>query len=415
MEDDGGVECTTTPEWLDTNFLTTVVRQIEKDDDITVTSSRITYAVGKGDNYLSQMLRAKVKYTKSNGASADRDLIVKCLPMGEFMQTMMTESGTFKREIFTFYRVLPGMYKLVKEMTPQNAAPVSCLSYHCPQPNALVLEDLRPLGYKMANRRTQLDLEHCKVALRTLARFHGMSVALYKEDPSYIEEYKETTFSEETRDAARNVMYFPIKDLSEVVLKWPGYERFSEKLRNLSNTCIDKMIELLKPRPGTLRVLNHGDIWTNNILFKYSETTGEVIDCRLVDFQLCRFASPALDLQFFFYTTPQSEVRLKHYDDMLRVYHETLCDTLKSLGCEEDLISFQELQAEMEYNRLNGLIASCGILVIILADPEDAMDFSKLSSEDIGKVNLMNNAQNGARYQKVFKDLLLHFEEKGLL
>lgn len=45
-------------------------------------------------------------------------------------------------------------------------------------PSYLVIQDLAPLGYRMADRQSGLDLAHCILALRGLAKFHASSVAL---------------------------------------------------------------------------------------------------------------------------------------------------------------------------------------------------------------------------------------------
>lgn len=45
-------------------------------------------------------------------------------------------------------------------------------------PEFLVMEDLVPLGFRMADRQAGLDLSHCLLAMRGLARFHASSVAI---------------------------------------------------------------------------------------------------------------------------------------------------------------------------------------------------------------------------------------------
>lgn len=44
-------------------------------------------------------------------------------------------------------------------------------------PTFLIMEDLAPLGYCMADRNSGLDLAHCLLAIQGLARFHASSVA----------------------------------------------------------------------------------------------------------------------------------------------------------------------------------------------------------------------------------------------
>ena len=39
----------------------------------------------------------------------------------------------------------------------------------------LFLEDLTDSGYFSYEKNNQLDLEHCEIALKTLARFHALS------------------------------------------------------------------------------------------------------------------------------------------------------------------------------------------------------------------------------------------------
>ena len=45
-------------------------------------------------------------------------------------------------------------------------------------PSLLVIEDLAPLGFRMADRQAGLDLQHCLLAINRLAQFHASSVAL---------------------------------------------------------------------------------------------------------------------------------------------------------------------------------------------------------------------------------------------
>jgi len=45
-------------------------------------------------------------------------------------------------------------------------------------PILLAMEDLAPLGFNMACRRSGLDMNHSILAIRGLARFHAASVAL---------------------------------------------------------------------------------------------------------------------------------------------------------------------------------------------------------------------------------------------
>lgn len=53
-----------------------------------------------------------------------------------------------------------------------------CFHVQREKPVFLILEDLAPKGFRMADRQTGLDLDHCLLAIRNLAAFHASSVAL---------------------------------------------------------------------------------------------------------------------------------------------------------------------------------------------------------------------------------------------
>ena len=71
--------------------------------------------------------------------------------------------------------------------------------------------------------------------------------------------------------------------------------------------------EIVAPHVDKMKnVLNHGDFWINNMMFQYDGTaTTNPQDIRLVDLQICRFSSQALDLQYFVVTSIQEQVRAK--------------------------------------------------------------------------------------------------------
>lgn len=52
----------------------------------------------------------------------------------------------------------------------------------------------------------------------------------------------------------------------------------------------------------------------------------------LLDWQVSRYCSPVLDLVYFFFTCTDSEMREKHYDELLNLYHHSLKATLDHLG-----------------------------------------------------------------------------------
>lgn len=70
------------------------------------------------------------------------------------------------------------LIKMNKLLGPENRISGLGLYVQKENPTLLVMEDLATLGYRMACRHAGLDLDHCKLAIRGLARFHASSVAV---------------------------------------------------------------------------------------------------------------------------------------------------------------------------------------------------------------------------------------------
>lgn len=68
----------------------------------------------------------------------------------------------------------------------------------------------------------------------------------------------------------------------------------------------------------------------------------------MIDFQLARYASPVLDIMFFIYSCTEEELRVQYYDDLLKTYHENLCQIVKDFGSNpEYLFPFKALEVNL--------------------------------------------------------------------
>jgi aminoglycoside phosphotransferase (APT) family kinase protein len=109
-----------------------------------------------------------------------------------------------------------------------------------------------------------------------------------------------------------------IKNAADEVETWPESAQFAGKIRQFTKDMMGHMNRATLRNDSAFNVLNHGDAWVNNMLFRYSNT-GQPESVLFVDYQLCHYTSPALDLQNFIHTSPKDEVRLRHMDTLLQV------------------------------------------------------------------------------------------------
>jgi hypothetical protein len=75
------------------------------------------------------------------------------------------------------------------------------------------------------------------------------------------------------------------------------------------------------------------------------------VKAKMIDFQLARYCSPALDISFFIYSCTSEELRDKHYDDLLKVYHDSLSEIIRDFGSNPDyLFPFSALEVKNIFN-----------------------------------------------------------------
>ncbi|KAJ9585243.1 hypothetical protein L9F63_002943 [Diploptera punctata] len=311
-----------------------------------------------GDNYLSSMYRMRVK-TKQG----EKALIVKCRLQNTDAADAFEETSIFKKEAEMYWNTLPKLEKLLTLANQGEIEPLApqCI-YSCK--DFLVMEDLSVDGYKMLERYQGLNLEQCLTVMRTLARFHAASVVLHEQDPQSMEEY-DLSFFVETSLLQGWTTYFQgmINMLIEEMESWPAaqWKPYIEKLRHVQKDFMERLLQCVHRDNSDFNVLIHGDLWTNNILFR-----GDA--ARFIDFQLVHYSSPALDLRLFLATSPNMDVRINHSDRLIQEYHSILCSTLTALGSKK-FITLEELYQMYRDKGFYGIFGIASEAAVMTAHP----------------------------------------------
>lgn len=92
----------------------------------------------------------------------------------------------------------------------------------------------------------------------------------------------------------------------------------------------------LKATRYKYNVICHGDLWANNLMFKYDGE--QVVDCCLVDFQILRFLPPTQDVLLFLYINTLHPFREKHLQDLLDHYYHQLSNELNLYGLSSGVV-----------------------------------------------------------------------------
>ena len=214
----------------------------------------------------------------------------------------------------------------------------------------IVLEDLNKLGFSLANRKQRLNFAETKLLLEKLAKFHAASAVLHENDPKLLQYFMEGPFSGDELTPIHFFFMASMQETIKTVESNPELSQYADKLKAFGETLFERMKRILsRSSSDKMQVLNHGDLWINNILF-----TKDHKDAVLVDFQESFFGSPGVDLNHLIYTSSDFEVHEKHLDELLESYTNTLATTLKKLNYKKEIPSLEDVKLEFKNKEDNG-------------------------------------------------------------
>lgn len=279
--------------------------------------------------------------------------------------------------------------------------------------DVLVFEDLRSKGYRMRQDVPLDDMDFLKAAISALARFHAASI------------FAEMKIGKTLRDAYPNAFVEKLYTDSTIYSRCTdlGFETIvllAEKFgieTNLIKKFYKRTCEMVRYREGRLNVINHGDLWKNNILLKENSTP----NCLLVDYQLLRYTSPTCDICMLLYLHSTPNFRKSYEFELFDYYYSVLCNRLltnKSL-IKPTIPSYDELLKDYKESRLIGMIYAAHYLPGIYLKPED---FSTLlnDSDELEKwlfserfSVIESTIKSDPIYEKKLKNVIEELFEEG--
>lgn len=288
----------------------------------------------------------------------------------------------FKKEALIYSTVIPSLIAMHQD-DPLTVFPVS---YYVSN-DLIALEDLTSRGYRTGDHTAGLDAEHCKLVFAELGRFHAAAYALKNSDSAHAvnslsEASREIQFTKERSSLYDKQFADLASSTIDIIRKTPETSCYAKQIEGILNNTYHHMLTFLKQREF-FSTLTHGDLWTKNIMFSYSED--KPISVKFLDFQTCRYGSPALDINYFLYTSTTARVRDQHMDDFMRTYHRSLSRSLHQLGLNSAM-NLSDLRREVEATSLYGFLAAHLILRDTFVDPDTEDDAENLFSKRIAEI-----------------------------
>lgn len=364
---------------------------IKKAGGTKYTSYKFGKGFKKGDSYLSQVFRLCVYgVNEATGENVEVNLICKGMPDNMARRKVFRSAVFFRNEINFYLKIIPALEEFQKRQKPKNPFteyPI-CYATHCDGENDFIaLQDVSFLGYGSPNRQDYITLDECLLTMRTLGRFHGISLALRALDPEEFEKaaksLEETYYAESYRKWYMDFMKLACSVAKDAVTKTFPNSQYETKAENfLQENLYDDLIGLVSTR-SKLSVFGHGDCWTPNFLTHYSDD-GKPEAIKIIDFQLARCASMAVDISFFIYSCTSQTLRETHYESLLKAYHESACNLIQDLGADpKKVMSWQDLLDEMKQFGRFGCGMGIESLPMSLLEDDEVADLDEITETSV--------------------------------
>lgn len=300
--------------------------------------------------------------------------MIKAVPKNVARRKTFRSADFFRNEINFYEKVLSKCQLFQERVKPKikfDNVGVCLAAYFDGINDYIIMEDLTIEGFTTGNRQEGMDFNHLRIALESLGKFHGLSLVYRHQKPEEFDKlineievpfldlnfllffnkilfFQEVYYSENQRSWYKEFQIRQeIAARHAVSNEYPG-SIYLEKLENFfSGDLFAKMCKMTHTQ-NKYSVFVHGDCWAPNFLFKYDDH-GVPLSAKIIDFQLARFASPALDISFFIYSCTDQTTRELYFEELLKAYHSSLSNLVQAFGSDPEVVfPYSALMQEMK-------------------------------------------------------------------
>ncbi|XP_041674697.1 uncharacterized protein LOC121530179 [Drosophila eugracilis] len=367
-----------------------------------------------GDNYATIMLRVHIEAELQDGTIKQVSYMVKLPHQSDVYKEMMKHTNIFHIERTMYNEVVPEMEALYKEAGVEITFGAKSYDLTNAKTDYIALEDLCIKGFKNVNRLEGLDQVHTEKVLRKLAQWHAATAVRVATKGQYPEIVLNGFFKKENKPLMNEM----INGMGKVFLKccatYEGHEAYIDKIKALQPVVIDEMFKLGEVDPMDFNVLNHGDSWSNNIMFQYDDN-GKIKEVYMVDYQVSKYGTVAQDLLYLLISSTKLEDKLSKFDYYVKVYHDSLVEHLKILKYSKPLPSLRDIHKALLRYGLFAYSVATGVMAAVLVDPTESASFDNFVGDSEEGANFQLKMYNNARYRKHIEMVLPWLLNRGAL
>ncbi|KAH8247227.1 hypothetical protein KR038_000427, partial [Drosophila bunnanda] len=405
------------PAWLTPEYVEEKLRIYFNDDTLRLKNLHLRPAIGNGENYSSVMTRINVEYTTrgSKDKQSTTFLVKTTFADKDPGACVLTSYGVYTREMDMYERILPKLADLVRSELGDTRKLFAGTVNVDRARDSIIFEDLSLEQYKVACRLKKLDLEHTYLVLEKLASFHAGAAALAERQPKiFADNYDRGFYNKHTRGyepIMRNLLQALSRSLE---LDQDLKHRYQAKIDRLVDRVMDYGEQSTTINPGDFVTLAHGDLWTNNIMFKY-DAEGHPSNAIFIDFQFTVWNSPALDLHYFFSTSIHKNLRLEKQPEFVQFYFYKLVDALKKVKYSGRIPSLFEFQQQFRSKAFYAVFCSLVFEPVMQYDGKEDASIEQVLSSSASGMRFKDSVYESKAIKKKLAIILPFLDQLGLL
>ncbi|XP_011166866.1 uncharacterized protein LOC105200818 [Solenopsis invicta] len=362
---------------------------------------------GQTDFVMSTLYYINIKFkNRVKDQSKEFSIILKRPTQRELFRRMTRSDCQFHNEIL-FYR----MYAQPNE----NFAKCFYIDERPPIDSVIALENVNERGYHPCPCKYNAPLEYTLAAMRELGRFHGKGYVMkqlqQKKFFAIVEQLQETRYGRMVEND--EIIYINLTAIRAVeYLRNHDYDvTFCDKTEALLSNAFDEVMMKATEPLEPLSTLCHGDFTLSNTLFK---TNNGEHHAMLIDFALCRYSTPVIDLSTYLCLCCSNEVRKDKFFEIIRAYH----DALKKYLLEADIwdnekYSYDALLDDYKRGGLFGFVIASSFLPVLMG--HSVGDLESFAKNGYIEGARQNKQFGGDEMSKILADMLLHLKDVGCL
>lgn len=268
----------TTEKFQIPNFALKAIESIAQNEGFTKYSLSASAGARNGDGFFGFILRIKITGESNSTSKDELSIILKLPPTNLIRREQLISKELFEQEIFTYTEMFPKILKFQNN----HRIPVEfqfnqyprCLKVFDDYYNGnygIIMEDKKMNKFILFDKTKEIDLEHIELVLKTQGKLHGLTFILRKQNPEIFLKLSKMEDKIAKSMIPKEMLDVKDKIFDEALLSLrPNEINAINKLKDMKDNFSEYLEECVNYRNSEpFIVFNHGDSWTNNIMFSY--------------------------------------------------------------------------------------------------------------------------------------------------